>query len=83
VHRVRDKLIESMFRQVRTRIIQAKQRFRFLLVAPQPIDERVVALAATARYSAIARILATSRATQTMHLIALQFERHGWVVTDG
>jgi predicted DNA-binding transcriptional regulator YafY len=81
-HSVRDKLVESMPELVRKRIQQAQRRFQFLAGQPAPIDERVPALAAAIRDSAVTRIQAKSRAPKTIHPIALQFGPLGWAVID-
>jgi predicted DNA-binding transcriptional regulator YafY len=82
VHSVRDKLIESMPELVRNRIRQAQRRFRFAADAPRSTDVRVAALAAAIRDAAVTRIQSKSRASKTIHPIALQFGSRGWAVID-
>jgi hypothetical protein len=82
VQSVRNKLVESMPELVRERIRQAQRRFHFSAVPPQPIDVRVVALAAAIRDSAITRIQAKSRVPKTRHPIALEFGPLGRAVSD-
>ena len=77
-----DKLVESMPEIVRSRIRLAQQRFRFPSEQVDPPDERLPALAAAIRVSAITRIHAKSGSPRTIHPVALEFRQSGWTVID-
>ena len=77
-----DKLVESMPEVVRFRIRLAQRRFRFPEEHGDPPDERLPALAAAIRDSAITRIHAKSGSPRTIHPIALEFRPAGWAVID-
>lgn len=81
-HLACDKLVESMPEGVRARIRQAQRRFRFPDEPVDPPDERLPALAGAIRESSITRIHAKSDCPRTIHPIALEFRRAGWMVID-
>jgi predicted DNA-binding transcriptional regulator YafY len=81
--RARGKVFESLPDAVRSKVMLARERFRFDLSPGAAADPRVTALADAVRQTRVVRINVRSQSPRTVHPVGLVLRGERWFLVDG